>query len=57
MAQRLPLEHSPGIHTASRMPAEDWTSLSPEGCVVTGTGANRDVGMLALGPGDAPSAC
>ena len=54
MAQRLPLEHSHGIHTpASRISGEDWMFLNSEGCMAVD--ADRDVTMLALGPGDAPS--
>ena len=56
MAQRLPLEHSHGIHTpASRISGEDWMFLNSEGCMAVDHGADRDVTMLALGPGDAPS--
>ena len=54
MAQRLPLEHSRGLHSPGpRLLGDDWESLLAVGCVATGHGADRDVDMFALGPGDA----
>ena len=54
MAQRHTLEHS-SYTPASRISGADWMYLDGEGCVAIDRGADRDVSMFALGPGDAPS--
>ncbi|WP_175637410.1 hypothetical protein [Sinomonas mesophila] len=55
MAQRHSLESDYGFHAPSPRPSGDgWMSLPTEGGVAIERGADLNVNLSALGPGDAP---